>query len=186
MGGAGRQHPVLGPLLWDKWSLFLPSHAFWLMLNPFWPHYPNCSPCYKNNRCFCTNVGTPECDGREIGDRGVHFLKVDLWLVFTPPPTPPSPSCTTDRSRGQGCPAMQAWLHWRSIHCCGARYRRERMASLQLWVVKYSSSCFMLNGCYVPFWVCLRVGMHMSWVHSLSMCCISGGRIWTRQTYLNN
>lgn len=28
-------YPVPGPLHRDKWSLFLPSHAFWLMLNPF-------------------------------------------------------------------------------------------------------------------------------------------------------
>lgn len=177
-------HILPGPLHWDKWSLFLPSHAFWLMLNPFGLIILIASPAIKTTDAFVQLWGLQNVTKRFWRQQSA-FLKVDLWLNCCPPLLH---SPVTDCSRGQGYPTMSTRLLWRCIQGCGARYHRKRTAPFQRWVVKYSYPCFALHASYVC--VCLsvrvykRVGMHVSWACSASMCYISG-RIRTSQTYLN-
>lgn len=40
------------PVLWDKWGLFLPSHALWLMLNPFGLIILIAAPAIKTTDAF--------------------------------------------------------------------------------------------------------------------------------------
>lgn len=178
--GVGREYPVPGPLLWDKWGLFLPSRAFWLMLNPFGLIILIAAPAIKTTDAFVQLWGPRNViEGVWSHRSTLFFLKKKLiYDLFLPPTHTPSLfSCFTDCSRGQGCPTMQARLHWRSIHCRGASYRRERMASFQLWVFKIFLVLF-----YSGWLLCLRLSVGTCWhAHELSvlppppMCYISGG-----------
>lgn len=153
--------PGPGPLQGDKWNLFLPSHAFWLMLNPFGLIILIAVPAIKTTDAFVQVWGLQNVT-EGFWKQQSTFLKVDLWVIVNPPwlplPAPFFSSTPTDCSRGQGHPTMQAGLLGRRIQGCVAGYHRERTVPFQWWVVKM----FCLRPVFTGSYGCLECVL---------MCC---------------
>lgn len=143
--------PGPGPLQRDKWNLFLPSRAFWLMLNPFGLIILIAVPAIKTTDAFVQVRGLQNVT-EGFWKQQSTFLKVDLWVIVTPPHPRLSSfffSTPTDCSRGQGHPTMQARLLGRRIQGCVAGYHRERTAPFQRWVVTFFCPRPVFSGRYV-------------------------------------
>lgn len=182
--------PRPGPLQGDKWNLFLPSHAFWLMLNPFGLIILIAVPAIKTTDAFVQVWGLQNVT-EGFWMQQSTFLKVDLWVIVNPRPLPlPAPffsSTPTDYSRGQGHPTMQAGLLGRRIQGCVAGYHRERTAPFQRWVVKIFRPLFTgCYGCLEFVHMCCKLCSHAGFSCVYAHIFVLSVWIRTSLTYLSN
>lgn len=167
----------LGPFRGDKWSLFLPRHAFWLMLNPFGLIILIAVPAIKTTDSFVQlwalqNV-TKGFWGQQSG-----FLKVDLWLIFAPPPSQIAAEC---RGTPPCRPGFSEDIY--KVVVPDITEKGQPLFNGEWWNFPSSVPCWMLV-MSVFDWVCVCRHAHQLCVLA-SMCYISG-RIRTSLTYLNN
>lgn len=136
-----------GPHQGDKWSLFLPSHAFWLMLNPFGLIILIAVPAIKTTDAFVQLLGLQNVTKRFFGGNRVHFWRLIYDSFCTP--TSLSFSISSHHHRLQqraGAPhhASQASLKMYTRLWCQISQRKDSPFSM------VSGEIFLL---LFPWWI---------------------------------
>lgn len=174
--------PGPGPLQGDKWSLFLPSHAFWLMLNPFGLIILIAVPAIKTTDAFVQVRGLQNVTERFWKQQST-FLKVDLWLIVAPPPSLLHPPPSQIAAEGRGTPPCRPGFSEDEYKVVlpDITEKGQPLFNGEWWNFSTSALCSLVVMSASS--VCVRLSVsRASWL----CVCYMSGRIRTSLAYLSN